>query len=510
MTRVLVAGFKHETNTFSPQPADLKAYAARALRREAAIPEYYRGSATEIGGFLDAASRYGWQLVYPVVADATPSGRVTREAYETITGEILAPLEKGSKPDAVLLALHGAMVADGFDDGEGELLRRVRERVGSRVPVAASLDLHANVSDEMARHADALVSYRTYPHIDQFDTGRRAADLVARMLGGARLHTQVARAALLDGVDHGRTTAPGPMLETLARAEAAMAAEPRIASLSINAGFPWADIRDAGPSAVVVSERGFDASAVARELMGYVWETRERVTVRPLGLAGGVAAVRAALAEPGGGPVVVADYADNPGGGGLNDSVALLGKLLELALETRLERGAFATICDAAARDACIAAGEGASVTVSLGGKLGTGFHPPLQLTGRVMRISDGRFPFSGPMGRGTRIEMGPTAVLRANAIDIVVAGTRHQSLDPGFFTHAGIVPEAQQLLVVKSAQHFRAALAPLAREVIVIDSGDGLTSYALATLPYRKVRRPVFPLDPVVDPFTNERGEDA
>ena len=498
MKRVLIAGFKHETNTFSPLPTDLASYAARALRRGKEVPENYRGTATELGSFFDAATKYGWELIHPIAADATPSGKVTREAYETIAGEILAPIEKGPKPDAVLLSLHGAMVAEDFDDGEGELLRRVREKVGPDTPIAVTLDLHVNFTDAMARHADALVSYRTYPHTDLVETGQRAAALVDRMLRGEKLHTQVARRALLEGVDHGRTTAPGPMLETLARADAAMAANPRIADISINAGFAWADMHDTGPSAVVVSEKGFDGGLVAGELMDYVWQTRDRVTVTPFGLQEGLAAIRAALKKGGDGPVVVADFADNPGGGGLNDSVALLEGLLAIAVDEKLARAACASICDMEARDACVAAGEGASVSLKLGGKLGSGFHAPIALSGKVMRITDGRFTFSGPMGRGDRIDMGPTAVLRVGNVDIVVAGSRHQSRDPGFFTHAGIVPEQQQLLMVKSMQHFRAAFAPMAREIVVVDSGDGLTSHKLKSLPFRKLRRPIYPLDPV------------
>lgn len=494
--RILTAAFKHETNTFSPLPTDLAAYAARSLRYGADVPRYFRGTATEMGAFIDAAERHGWELVYPVAADATPSGKVTREAFDAIAGTIEEALRTQGPFDAMLLCLHGAMVAEHADDGEGELLRRLRALVGDTLPIGVTLDLHANVTETMARLATVMVSYRTYPHVDQHGTGLRCADLIARTLAGEiDPACFVARGAMIDAVDHGRTTAPGPMLETLALADALVAQTPGVLDIGINAGFPWADIEPAGPSVVVVADRkagAVDSAALTSTLLNQIWRDRRRTTVSPLALPAGIEAVRDALASPGEGFVLVADCADNPGGGGLEDSVALLGALIKAGFD----RLAFGMICDPAALQACITAGAGAHLAVRLGGHSGGQFQGPLALDVVVVSVQPGRFRFTGPMSRGIEVDIGQSAVLRVGGIDIVVAGSRHQVLDPGFFTHAGLDPRQYDVVVVKSSQHFRAAFGPMARRIIVIDSGDGLTSFNLKAFGHKNVRRPVYPLD--------------
>jgi microcystin degradation protein MlrC len=408
VTRVLAAAFKHETNTFSPLPTDLAAYGARCLRRGADVPAYFKGTATEMGAFIDAADSHGWELVHSVAADATPSGKVTRAAFDQVVGAIEAALRTQGPFDAVLLCLHGAMVAEHVDDGEGEILRRLRAIAGNTLPIGVTLDLHANVTEAMAAQASVIVSYRTYPHVDQYDTGRRCADLIARAIADEIDPVCcVARGAMIDAVDHGRTSAPGPMLETLASADALRASTPGVLDIGINAGFPWADIELAGPSVVVVADRkagAVDTQSLTAALLRQMWHDRQRATVKPL------------------------------------------------ALQVQ------------------------------------------------VVSVQPGRFTFTGPMSRGIALDIGTTAVLRAGGIDIVVSGTRHQVLDPGFFTHAGIDPMQYDVVVVKSSQHFRAAFGPMAREILVIDSGDGLTSFDLRAFGHRKVRRPVYPLDELPD----------
>lgn len=497
MARILTAAFKHETNTFSPLATDLKAYAARCLWYGPDVPAHFRATATEMGAFIDAAHRYGWDLVHTVAADATPSGKVTREAFDAIAGTIAQALREQGPFDAVLLCLHGAMVAEHTDDGEGELLRRLRDIAGDALPIGVTLDLHANVTDEMARLASVLVSYRTYPHIDQYETGMRCAELIARTLAGAiDPRCSVARGAMIEAVDHGRTTAPGPMRETLALADALRERTPDLLDVGINAGFAWADIAQAGPSVVLVSDRrqpSSDHRALAASLIDQMWRTRKVSTVQALSVADGVAAIARALDRAAPGVVVVADCADNPGGGGLEDSVALLRALVAAGIGNV----GYAMICDPQTLAACTAAGPGARLQVQLGGKSSAQFDGPLALEVAVVSTQPGRFTFTGPMSRGITLDIGPTVVLRCQGIDIVVAGSRHQVLDPGFFTHAGLDPGRYAVLVVKSSQHFRAAFGPLARAIVVVDSGDGLTSFNLKAFGHRTVRRPVYPLDP-------------
>lgn len=500
MARILTAAFKHETNTFSPLPTDLAAYAARSLRHGDEVPLQYRGTATEMGAFIDAGQKYGWDLVYAVAADATPSGKVTRAAFDMIAGAIEAVLRDNGPFDAVLLCLHGAMVAEHTDDGEGELLRRLRAIAGDDLPIGVTLDLHANVTDTMARLASVMVSYRTYPHVDQYETGMRCADLIARVLAGEiDPACSVERGAMIDGVDHGRTTAPGPMLELLERADALRDATPGVLDIGINAGFAWADIEPAGPSVVIVADRSVAASdrhRLASTLIEQMWRERRRTTVQPMGMAEGIAALRAALERRPAGVIVVADSADNPGGGGLSDSVALLAGLLESGLQDI----AYAMVCDPQTLAACVEAGAGTRLRVQLGGKASNRFHPPLALDVLVVSVQPGRFVFTGPMSRGITIDIGTSVVLRAQGVDIVVCGSRHQALDQGFFTHAGLDPANYAVVVVKSSQHFRAAFGPIASDIMVIDSGDGLTSFDLKAFGHRKLRRPVYPLDELPD----------
>ncbi len=493
-TQVLIASIKHETNTFSERPADLAAFHARYCYRGEEILDNMGGTKVEMAAFFDAAERHGWSLAYPIATSATPSGRVAKAAFDEFAGDIMTAIDRGPRFDAILLALHGAMVLEHHEDGEGLLLEMVRDKVGRAVPIGVTLDLHANVTDLMAELADVMISYRTYPHIDQYEIATQAADLIARTLAGEiRPKTVVARRAMLDGADHGRTTEPGPMVELLARADQFMA-EPGLLAISINGGFPWTDIRDVGPTAVVTGDgaEGFDRPRyreIAELLMDEVWEKRHVSTITTVSADEAIAAARQHL---GGKPVVLADFADNPGGGGYGDATGVLGAMIAAGFEN----AAFATMCDPAAVQILTEAGVGGEVGLELGGKVDPRYGAPLNVTGRVQAITDGTFRLDGPMIKGTVIRMGPTAVLRVGGIDIVVTTTRNQVVDQQYFKHAGIDPATKSVLGLKSAHHFRAAYGPIAAAVFVVDDCGGLTSRNYRSLPYRNVRRPVYPLD--------------
>ena len=489
--RVLIASIKHETNTFSRVPADLAAFEARYCHRGEEIPRNVRGTRVEMAAFFDAAERHGWRLTYPIATSATPCGKVARAAFDAFAGEILSAIDADARHDAILLALHGAMVLEDEEDGEGLLLAQIRDRVGREVPIGVSLDLHANVTDRMAALADILISYRTYPHVDQYEIATEVAELIQRTMNGEiRPHTVIARREMLDGADHGRTTAPGPMTETLALADRLLAETPGLLAASINGGFPWADIHDAGPTAVVVADGDAPAEAAARTLIDEIWRQRDVTTIETVGIAEGVAT--AGAVARGDGPVVIADFADNPGGGGYGDATGLLRGMIE----ANLQDAAFATIWDPEAAAACREAGAGATVSLRLGGKVEARYGAPIEVTGVVRRLVEGPFRMEGPMAKGTSIDIGLTAVLGVGGIDVVVNSNRHQVLDCACFRHAGIEPESKTVLALKSAHHFRAAFAPIASRVVVVDDGGGLTSRNFRTLPYRNVRRPVFPLD--------------
>jgi len=491
--RVLIAQAKHETNTFSRLPTDLDAYAKRMLCTGAEIPRAVRGTNSELGGFLEVAEHAGWAPTFGVAADATPSGRLTAACWTHLKTAILEALEREGPFDGVLLALHGAMVCETTEDGEGDLLEAIRRRVGPELPVVATLDLHANLTDAMARHANAFVTYRSYPHVDMAARGVEAGQLLMRALRGEiRPRSLVRRGPQLDGADHGRSQS-GPMVELLKRAAQHMR-EPGILVVNVQAGFPWADIRDVGPSIAVSFDANVDgaagrAAAIAEEMMGFVWETRHEKTIAML--SADAALARCLRAEYDGRPMVLADFSDNPGGGSYGDSTALLRAMVE----ARIENAAFATIADAETAAIAHRAGTGAEIRVKLGGKHDAALSPGLEVAARVVSLSDGRFVYEGPMQRGIAASLGPSAVLKIGAVEVVVASNRFQVYDRQFFASQGIDPTAKRVLAVKSAHHFRAAFEPMAREVIVVDAA-GITSPDPRKFPYRNVRRPVWPLD--------------
>jgi microcystin degradation protein MlrC len=490
MTSVLIAGFKHETNTFSALPTDLEAYKARALYHNDEVPKQLRGTKTEPAAFLDFCNAQNWQVTHPVYADASPSGKVTALAFNHISG-LIVDAAKSQPPDAVLLSLHGAMVMEDAEDGEGELLARLREQIGPDVPIAITLDLHANVTDRMAALADIVVAYRTYPHIDQYEIATQAAELIRRTLAGEiKPSTTVVRGQMLNGVDSGRTTAPGPMTEVLASADNLLS-QPGVLSTSVCAGFAKADTHDTGPSAIVVSDGPAPRfTEMADGLIEEVWQSRHRKTVQTVSIEDAVGWAK--NAPPADGPVVLADFADNPGGGGYGDAT----RLLKAMIDADLQDTAFATIYDPVVAQMCWDDGLGALMHLNLGGKIDPAYGAPIEVRGKVTALTQGRFSLKGPMMGGQRIDMGPTAVLTVGGIEIVVTSGRFQAYDRMYFEHARIDPEKKKVLAVKSSQHFRAAFGPIASEIIVVDGGGGLTSGDYRQLSYENLRRPVYPLD--------------
>lgn len=490
--RVLTGLFGHETNTFSRLPTTLADFENYLLVHGDAIPAKVAGSVIEPAGVEQAAEEHNWELVRTLVAWATPSGRVADDAWEACVGHVLRVAADAGPLDGVLFSLHGAMASASHDDAEGAFLERLRAVIGPDVPVAITLDLHANVTRRMARHADIICPYRTYPHVDQIETARCAGHLLARaMKGEVRPVSHLARRDMLGGVDSGRTTTENPMTELLRRAERAEAEMPGVLHVGVLAGFCPADLEEAGPSVVVCGDGRDDRfQDLAEDFMDHAWETRHFDSNEYLAADEAMRRLQPLLAA-GGGPVVIADASDNPGSGAYGDSTFLLAAMIEAGIEN----AAFATICDPSAVAELVAAGEGASCTVRLGGKIDPVYGPPLELTGEVVRITDGSYLALGPRWGGTTQNLGPTAVFRVGGVDIVVASRRLQCTELETFSHADIDPRAKAVVAVKSIHHFRAAYAPIAAHILVADTG-ALATKDLSRLPYRNLRRPIFPLD--------------
>ncbi|HKW90399.1 MAG TPA: M81 family metallopeptidase [Methylomirabilota bacterium] len=486
--RLFLAMLSHETNTFSNVPTDRAQFEARDLRYGGEIVETYRGTGTCLGGMIAAAERLGATLVPSVAAAASPAGRVTRDIYEHVKQRMLADLAAAGRLDGVLLDLHGAMVPEGVDDGEGDVIAAVRKVVGPSVPIAVTLDFHGNLGRDMVTQADLLHGYKTYPHVDMAERGEEAAERLAQMIGRRIRPTAAWRKPPLLPPLGSQNTARGPMRRLYDLADE-MEKDPKVVSVSIFAGFPYADIPDAGLGIYVVTD---DDQALAERLAGRLaraaWEHRHEFVHSAPGVKDAVA--RALAAE--GRPIVLADMADNTGGGAAGDGTEILRELLRVGARSAV----VACLWDARAVQRCMQAGIGARIALAVGGKVDDRHGAPLEVTGTVRTLSDGRFVHRGPMMTGLPGRLGPTAVLDVDDVKVILISYRWQTLDPEMIRFVGIDPLMEKILVVKSTIHYRAAFEPIAREIVEVDA-PGLSSSNLSRFDFRRIRRPIFPLDP-------------
>jgi len=475
----------HETNTFSPVPTPLASF--RPLAGAAAVEEF-RDTNTQLGGFLHVADEMAAEIIVPIAAGAHPSGYVERAAYEDMCEAIVGAIRGGC--DAAFLALHGAMVAEHVDDGEGELLRRIRA-VAPRLPIAVGLDFHAHMTAPMVDNATVIAGYRTYPHVDMGETAQRAARTLVRALDGEVAPVMVwgSRPMMTSTLEH--TPSRQPMQDVM---DMAIAAETRSAVLnaSVFGGFPHADIPHISCSAVVVGDRmGHEGRALLDRLLDMAWQRREAFLYKGAPLAGQIAGARTL----GDGPIVLVDHGDNTASGGTQDVMSVI----EEAMRQGLDDVVAGPICDPASVARLLAAGTAASVTLPLGGVVDMPQinlpGKPLTVTGRVTRITEGEFVVTGPMATGTRVRMGKTAVLDTGPMQIVVSERRSEPFDLGVFTHCGIDPRRKRYVLIKSRQHFRAGFEPIARHIVLCD-GDGCTSSDLRLFTYKNRRRPLYPFE--------------
>jgi microcystin degradation protein MlrC len=483
--RLVLAMMMHETNTFSPVPTPLASF--RPLAGEAAIAEF-EGTNTQLGGFLHVAREAGAEIVLPVAGGAHPSGYVEKGAYEDMAAAIVGAVRGGC--DAVFLALHGAMVAEHADDGEGELLRRLRA-VAPRVPIAVGLDFHSHMTAAMVDGATVITGYCTYPHVDMGQTGQRAGRTLLRAQRGEIEPVMVWGALPMMTSTLVHTPSRQPMKDVM---DMAMAAEASGAVLnaSVFGGFPHADIPHIGLSTVIVCDRQTDGGRALRDrLLAMAWERRADFLYRGAPLADQVAHARTL----GDGPIVLVDHGDNTASGGTQDVMSVIEEVMRQGLADVVA----GPICDPLAVRRLVEAGTAAGVTLPLGGRVDM---PqinlrgrPLTVSGKVTRVTDGEFTVTGPMATGTRVRMGRTAVLDTGAMQIVVSEGRSEPFDLGVFTHCGIDPRRKKYVLIKSRQHFRAGFEPIARHIVLCD-GDGVTSSDLGRFTYRNRRRPLYPFE--------------
>jgi microcystin degradation protein MlrC len=491
--KFVVAMMMHETNTFSPLPTPIESFARTgALNGAGAIAEA-EGTNTSLGGFIEVARKAGAEFTVPMAGSAHPSGLVTNAAYEQMATAIVEEVKKGC--DAVLLALHGAMVTESHDDGEGELLKRLC-KIAPDVPIAVALDFHTQMTETMINSATIIAGYRTYPHVDMADTARRAGRTLIRTLAGEVEPKMVwgTRPIMSSSLVH--TPSREPMKTLMGMANAAEDSG-HVLNASVFGGFPQADIPHLALSSVIVCDkRTAEGEILLNRILDAAWEKREGFLFHPEPLSIQVARAKSLDANSsGGGPVVLADHGDNTASGGTQDVMSVI----EEAIRQDLEDAVAGPICDPACVEQMIAAGIGKEVTLELGGKIdmpAMGLKgKPLKVTGRVKCITDGQFTVTGPMATGTTIRMGRTAVLDTGKIQIVVSEKRSEPFDLGVFTHCGIDPRRKRYVLIKSRQHFRAGFEPIAKHIVMCD-GDGCTASDLKLFKYERVKRPLYPFD--------------
>jgi microcystin degradation protein MlrC len=489
--RIAVGGILHETNTFAEGLTELSAFegpgAFPGFLRGREVLDSMRGLGMCVGGFMAEAERAGMDLLPLIWTFALPSGTVRHAAYEHLRGVFLESLRKALPVDGVLLDLHGAMVTESCEDAEGDLLSKVREAVGPAVPVMTTLDSHANITPAMARLADALFGYDTYPHVDNFERGQEAARLMAAAVEGrARPVVGFQAVPMLIGLPR-QCTLSGPMAEAF-RLVHELERRPGILGITLAAGFPFADIHYAGASVAVMADGDENlARSTAGEIYRYLWERRQdfHVTLTP---------VREAISHAlrsGKGPVVLADVSDNPGGGSPCDGTVMLKELIE----AKVPSAAVAVIADREAVRAAKEAGAGRPATLTVGGKTDKRHGDPLTLTGTVRWVGQKEYRNKGPMMTGLTIDMGLAAVFVVNNVEIILTENRIQPFDAEALRCLGIEPLDRLLIGLKSAVHYRSGYQDLAARIFEVDT-PGVTTPDLTKYPFRRVRRPIFPLD--------------
>jgi microcystin degradation protein MlrC len=504
LPRVAIGGILHETHSFAEPKTGIDRFREQSLDFGEEITQHMTGTPSAIGGMLQAAAARGWLLVPTVYAAAMPSGIVEETAYQVMLQELLARLKASTPVDAVLLALHGAMVTEDHLDAEQDILEKVREIVGPAVPIALVLDMHGNISPSLVEVVDLLVAFDSNPHTDPHARGVEAVEILERILQGkiqpcaAYIHPPLLLAPQATG------TADLPLRAVHARVTE-MEKEESVLCICVMGGFAYADTPFTGASIVVTTDNNPElAEHYARELAEILMSHQQAASAHFLAPEDAVA--RAQVTPDG--PVILVDSADNIGGGAPGDGTAALQAMLKL----NVQEGTV-ILADKEAVDFCWAAGEGATLTIAVGGKSDHWHGQPVVVTGTIRKLSNGIFECERPDNHfasfyGRFIDMGSTVLFRCAGINIILTTRKTPPFDLAQLRCAGVIPEEQKMIVVKSAVAYRAAYVPITSRVIEMDT-PGLCSANLARFPYRHLRHPIFPLDRIVQ-FPEDRWPTA
>jgi len=484
--RIAVGGFMHESHSFAPRPTRYIDFVQPGGFPKLTVGEplfaAVKGTSVPIAGAIERAEAIGGIDLVPLGwCFANPAGPVQDEAFERITALILAQLSNALDQgplDGIYLDLHGAAVADSYPDMEGEILRRVRAIVGD-LPLTISLDPHCNLTAEMVARCDAVVPFRTYPHIDMRAAGSQAMALLVERIKRATPWARAFRQVDFFIALPMQCTMVAPMAPVLDE-RARLGEAPGLAEVAFCFGFPYADFKDCGVALAAYADTQAQADTAADALKAYI-------DAREASFAGAVLPAEEAVAEAirlskgAKKPIVIADTQDNPGAGGHGDTTGMLSELIRQKAEGAL----LALINDDESAAACHAAGEGATVALSLGGKSDG---VPIAVTARVLKLTDGKFVGTGPMARGNYADLGPSALIECGGVRVIVVTRKMQALDQSLVRHVGIEPSECRILVLKSSVHFRADFQPIA-EAVLVGAAPGPAVADPAELPFKNLR---------------------
>ena len=484
--RFAIGEFSHETNTFCPGVTDLSAFKADWSELDE-IFTHNRGVRTDLGGMIDAAERLGIELAPTLSTTTQPSATISKEAFDTITSTLIDHLKAALPVDAVIMGAHGAGSAEGIDDIEGAFLGMVREVIGPDVPLVATLDLHGNTTQAMVDAADILLYCHEYPHIDMFERGIEAVELAAKLVNGEI--NPVMHLKRLPITFAPSTTFVGPakmMNERCFEWEA----KPGVIDCNFTHGFPHTDVSVMATSILVTTDGDPELAATAANDVAGLFIENLDAFLQSLPNADEAIAQALEATEL---PVVVAEVSDNPGGGAPGDGTHLLRALLA----ANEPKTAFGFIWDPETAALAHSAGVGSFIRVKIGGFWDDLHGAPIETDAYVKSLTDGKFPLTNPMGAGRIVDLGPTAQLVVGNVDVIIGSRRTQTLDPGPFLLHGIDVTTYRIVAFKSQQHFRGGFTGIAGTIIRCDT-PGLTTVNLEHLPYKRIPRPIWPLDPL------------
>lgn len=483
--KIGVVGVYHETNSFAPGTTEIDNFKDEWVDGKKAFFQRYAGTKTSMGGVIAAAASNQADLCPGLYVGATPSGMVSSEAMEQLLEALMASVPE--KIDGLLVILHGAMVSERYSDVEAEVLKRLREKCSALLPIAVTLDLHANISRELVERTDIIVGYDTYPHIDTFERAVEAVDLLAKMIRREIKPQQHWQSVRMLVPPQAMITAEGPMHGLLQHAFA-MEENPAVLNITVAGGFPYSDVEDAGMSVVVTTDDDLAlAKELASELCELAWEQREQFAVQECTVDEAIQLSLSTTEQPD----IFVEGSDNVGGGAPADATHTLRHLLQLKVKSLI------VIRDQEAVQEAHSSGVGSMLTCSIGGKSDTLHGEPVGISGDIRLLFDGRFQHVGPYMKGQYANMGKTAVVEAGHVTILLTENRQAPWDIGHVRSVGLEPDHFKIIVVKAAVAWRSAFGPYAKQIFYLDT-PGCCSANLQYFNYRRLRRPIYPLEPI------------